>query len=477
MLHAVILTGGSGTRFWPLSREKMPKQLLHILGDQSMLAMTLERAVALVPEERIWAVTTRSQAGEIKLELHTHNFKKVRVLEEPAGRNTAAAIGLAAIRILREDPAGVLAVLPADHHIEQKDRFLDLLRAGQKVAEEGWLVTLGISPTRPETGYGYIKKGRRIDSLELGNPQPDVFQVSRFTEKPDQETAETYLQSGDFFWNSGIFLWRADHIMDEMKRYLPAHYKGLMEIDSLGDPPSDPDRVADIYEGLATISVDYGIMERSDRVAMLPSDVGWSDVGSWAALLEIMEKDPQGNVVKGDVLISDSRNSLLYGRDRLVAAIGLDGVVAVDTPDALLICRANASQNVGKVVEQLRNEGREEALVHREVLKPWGAYKVLDRGETYQLKWLDVLPGERLSLQSHQHRAEHWIVVAGTAAVTVDKRVVDVVSGEHIHIPKGSRHRVENRKSEKLRMIEIQTGDYLGEDDIVRYEDDYGRIS
>jgi mannose-1-phosphate guanylyltransferase/mannose-6-phosphate isomerase len=285
------------------------------------------------------------------------------------------------------------------------------------------------------------------------------------------------LQSGDFFWNSGIFLWRADHIMDEMKRYLPAHYKGLMEIDSLGDPSSDPGRVPDIYEGLATISVDYGIMERSDRVAMLSADVGWSDVGSWAALIEIMEKDPQGNVVKGDVLISDSRNSLLYGQDRLVAAIGLDGLVVVDTPDALLVCRANASQNVRKVVEQLHKEGREEALVHREVLKPWGAYKVLDRGDAYQLKWLDVLPEERLSLQSHKHRAEHWIVVAGTATVTLGERVVDVASGDHIYIPKGSQHRVENRKSEKLRMIEIQTGDYLGEDDIVRYEDDYGRNS
>ena len=477
MLHTVILTGGSGTRFWPLSREKMPKQLLHILGDESMLAMTLNRAMALVPEERIWAVTTRSQAGEIKRELQTHNLGKVQVLEEPAGRNTAAAIGLAAVSILREDPEGVLAVLPADHHIAQKDRFLDLLRAGQKVAEDGWLVTLGISPTRPETGYGYIKKGRRIDSLDLENPQLDVFQVARFTEKPDQKTAETYLQSGDFFWNSGIFLWRAGHFVDEMKRHLPEHHRGLMEIDSFGDSSLDSNRVVDIYEGFAAISVDYGIMEHSDRVAMLPADVGWSDVGSWAAFLEIMEKDPHGNLVRGDVLLLDSRNSLLYGQDRLVAALGLDGLVVVDTPDALLVCRADVSQNVRKVVEQLRKEGREEALVHREVLKPWGAYKVLDRGDAYQLKWLDVLPEERLSLQSHKHRAEHWIVVAGTATVTVNEQVVDVVCGDHIYIPKGSQHRVENRQSEKLRMIEIQTGDYLGEDDIVRYEDDYGRNS
>ena len=477
MFHAVILTGGSGTRFWPLSREKMPKQLLHIIGDRSMLAMTLERAAALVPEDRIWAVTTRSQAGEIKRELFSHALEKVRLLEEPAGRNTAAAIGLAAARILREDPEGVMAVLPADHYIEREDRFLDLLRAGQKVAEEEWLVTLGINPTRPETGYGYIRKGRLIDSLNLGNPELSAFEVARFTEKPDQETAETYLRSGEFFWNSGIFLWRADLFMEEMQRYLPEHYKGLLEIGSLGDPASNPDRVAEIYEEFASISVDYGIMERSDRVAMLPAEIGWNDVGSWAALRQIIERDVNGNVVKGDVLAVDCHNSLLYGQDRLVAALGLDGLVVVDTPDAVLVCPEGASQNVRKIVEQLTEEGRDEALIHREVLKPWGAYKVLDHGEEYQLKWLDVSPGERLSLQSHQHRAEHWIVVAGTATVTVDSQVVDVVCGKHIHIPKGSRHRVENRGTEKLRMIEVQTGDYLGEDDIMRYEDDYGRNS
>ncbi|MCJ7685333.1 MAG: mannose-1-phosphate guanylyltransferase, partial [Desulfobacteraceae bacterium] len=338
MLHAVILAGGSGTRFWPLSREKMPKQLLHILGDRSMLAMTLDRACALVPEERIWIVTTRSQASEIKRELHILHLEKLQVIEEPAGRNTAAAIGLAAVRIHQNDPKGVLAVLPADHHIEKKDRFLELLHAGKRVAETGWLVTLGIIPTRPETGYGYIKKGSRIDSLDLSNLEFDVFKVSRFTEKPDQETAEKYLRSGDFFWNSGIFLWRADQFMDEMKRSLPEHHRGLMEIGSLGDLSSNTDRVEEIYERLTAISVDYGVMEHSDKVAMIPANVGWSDVGSWAALREINEKDLNGNVVKGNVLAVDSRNSLLYGQDRLVAALGLEGLVVVDTPDAVLVC-------------------------------------------------------------------------------------------------------------------------------------------
>ena len=457
MLHAVILAGGSGTRFWPLSREKMPKQLLHILGDRSMLAMTLDRACALVPEERIWIVTTRSQANEIKQELHTLHLKKLQVIEEPAGRNTAAAIGLAAVRIHQNDPKGVMAVLPADHHIEKKDRFLALLHAGKRVAETGWLVTLGIRPTRPETGYGYIRKGSRIDSLGLSNLECDVYKVSRFTEKPDQETAEKYLRSGDFFWNSGIFLWRADQFMDEMKRSLPEHHRGLMKIGSLGDLSSNTDRVEEIYEGLKAISVDYGIMEHSDKVAMIPANVGWSDVGSWAALREINDKDLDGNVVKGNVLAVDSRNSLLYGQDRLVAALGVEGLVVVDTPDAVLVCRDDMSQDVRKIVKQLIDEDRDEAIVHREVLKPWGSYKMMDRGEAYQVGWIDVLPGEQLRLKSHMPRATHWVVVAGTATFTVNDRVSDVFCGEHIRISEGSLSRVENKGTEKLRMIEIQT--------------------
>jgi len=457
MLHAVILAGGSGTRFWPLSREKMPKQLLHILGDRSMLAMTLDRACALVPEERIWIVTTRSQANEIKQELHTLHLKKLQVIEEPAGRNTAAAIGLAAVKILQNDPKSVLAVLPADHHIDKKNRFLELLEAGKNVAKTGWLVTLGISPTRPETGYGYIWKGRPIDTVDINNFGFDVFKVIRFTEKPDQETAEKYLRSGEFFWNSGIFLWRADQFMDEMKRSLPEHHRGLMEIGSLDVLSSHTDRVEEVYKGLTAISVDYGIMEHSDKVAMIPANIGWSDVGSWAALREINEKDLNGNVIKGNVLAVDSRNSLLYGQDRLVAALGVEGLVVVDTPDAVLVCRDDMSQDVRKIVKQLIDEDRDEAIVHREVLKPWGSYKMMDRGEAYQVGWIDVLPGEQLRLKSHMPRATHWVVVAGTATLTVNDRVSDVFCGEHIRVSEGSLSRVENKGTEKLRMIEIQT--------------------
>ena len=457
MLHVVILAGGSGTRFWPLSREKMPKQLLNILGDRSMLAMTLDRACALVPEERIWIVTTRSQSNEIRRELHALHLNKFQLIEEPAGRNTAAAIGLAAVKILHKDPKGVLAVLPADHHIDKENRFLELVEAGRNVAETGWLVTLGISPTRPETGYGYIWKGRPIENtLDINNLGVDVFKVIQFTEKPDQETAEKYLRSREFFWNSGIFLWRADQFMDEMKRSLPEHYRGLMEIGSLDDLSSHKDRIEKVYKELTAISVDYGIMEHSDKVAMIPADIGWSDVGSWAALREINEKDLDGNVIKGNVLALDSRDSLLYGQDRLVAALGVDGLVVVDTPDAVLVCRDDMSQDVRKIVKQLIDEDRDEAIVHRQVLKPWGAYKMMDRGDDYQLRWIDVLPGEQLSLESHMPGVTHWVVVAGTATLTVNNQVSDVFRGEHIRVSEDSLSRVENKGSEKLRMIEIQ---------------------
>ena len=364
MIHAVILVGGSGTRFWPLSREKMPKQLLRILGDRSMLAITVDRALAMVPENRIWAVTTVSQAGLIKRELDIRGFEGVRVIEEPAGRNTAPAIGLAAMRILREDADGILAVMPADHHIQQPGSFVDILRSGEMLADKGYLVTLGIKPMRAETGYGYLCKGSRLDAPDMGDSSLAAYRVARFTEKPDEKTAEAYLHSGEYFWNSGIFMWRADRFVEAMKRYLPGHYEGLMEIDGLGVPPADPGRMQEIYAGFQPISVDYGIMEHAGRVAMIPADVGWSDVGSWASLREILDKDADGNVLVGDVLALECRDSIVYGRDRLVAVLGLEGLVVVDTPDALLICREDQSQHVRRIVERLREKGRAEAVTH-----------------------------------------------------------------------------------------------------------------
>jgi mannose-1-phosphate guanylyltransferase/mannose-6-phosphate isomerase len=455
----------------------MPKQLLRIVGDRSMLALTLQRATTLVPEDRVWVVTTRSQAGEIRRELDSTGLARIRVIEEPAGKNTAAAIGLAAVHVLAEDPQSVLAVFPADHHIRDAERFGDLIRKAVEVASQGGLVTLGIEPTRPETGYGYIQRGAPLEGGPSEGARADAFQVVRFTEKPNREKAEAYVGSGDYYWNSGIFIWSADRFVEEMARHLPGHHKGLSEISRLlEDGTGSSDRIEEIYGSLESISVDYGIMERGDRVVVIPAAMGWSDVGSWETVRELLDKDENGNVLQGDVLALDTRDCLVRSEERLVATLGVEGLVVVDTTDALLVCNEARSQEVRAIAERLRDEDRAEAKIHRKVQKPWGAYKVLDSGETYQVKWLDVIPGARLSYQSHEHRSEHWAVVMGTATVTLDDEIIQVPCGEHIYIPVRSKHRLENRGEVLLRVVEVQSGDYLGEDDIVRLEDDYGRI-
>ena len=466
-IHAVILAGGSGTRFWPLSREKMPKQFLAILGDRSMLALTIDRACALTAAERIWIVTVRSQRGEVERELLDLGLqKKVKVLEEPAGKNTAAAIGLAAVHILRDNPEGMMAVFPSDHHIGDPSAFLKILRFGCEAARRDWMITLGIRPNHPETGYGYIEKG---EPLDFKKSEREIFSAARFTEKPNRATAEDYLASGRFLWNAGIFIWRASRFMAEMKIHLPDHFEKLSQIGKR------PDQLDALYAAFEAISVDYGILERSDRVAVIPTDVGWSDVGSWAALYDLLAKDKNLNALSGDVIAVDSRNSLIRSEERLLATVGIDDLVVIETTDAVLVCRKDRSQEVRAIAQKLLNAGRPEAVIRPLVLKPWGAYKSLDQGAGYQVKWLDVRPGQRLSLQSHQQRSEHWTVVSGKATITVDDRTFEVPAGEDVFIPRGSKHRVANRSGEMLRIIEVQTGSYLGEDDIVRYEDDYGR--
>ncbi|MBI5427195.1 MAG: mannose-1-phosphate guanylyltransferase/mannose-6-phosphate isomerase [Nitrospinae bacterium] len=475
-MYAVILAGGSGTRFWPKSRELFPKQLITIAGAKTMLQNTVERILPLVPIENIFVVTNELHAVETCKQLAEYGFNPDRLIAEPAGRNTAPAIGLAAKILSRKTPEAVMGVFPADHVVEDGDSFLNALREAESVALRGYLVTIGIKPTRPETGYGYIKKGPPLDN------GGGSFQVERFVEKPDLPSAQRFLEHNGYFWNSGVFLWKVSTILEEIKLRLPeldaclktlastvAESQGKYSYRVLGAKGKE------IYNSIASISVDYGIMEKSQRVALVPASVRWSDVGSWSALEEVSAKDASGNVFSSNVVSLDCSGSIVQGNDRLIAAVGIKNIVVVDTPDALLVCEKNRSQDVRRLVEKMNEERRPETKVHATVLKPWGSYTVLEKRENYLLKRIEVLPGEKLSLQSHRRRSEHWLVVSGAAEVELDGRKIPLARHQSLDIPQGSKHRLCNPGDAPLTIIETQIGETLEEDDIVRYEDLYGR--
>jgi mannose-1-phosphate guanylyltransferase/mannose-6-phosphate isomerase len=454
----------------------MPKQLLHILGNRSMLACTLDRAMNLVPEDRVWIVTTAQQSVAIRRELQFLGMNRVRVIEEPGGRNTAAAIGLAAVHVMALNPAAVMAILPADHHVARPERLGDVILSAIGMAEDDWLVTVGIPPTKPETGYGYIHRGHSLSRTGASPLETEAYAVERFVEKPDRGTAEQYLASGEYYWNGGIFVWTVRRYMEELERHLPAHRRALDRIATmLSGARPDAREIGNLYNGMESVSVDYGIMEHAERVAVIPADMGWSDVGSWESLREVLSKDSDGNVIRGDVIADRTRNSLIHAGQRLVAVLGMEGIVVVETADAVLVCPEARSQDIKRIVEQLRAKDRPEARIHTEVHEPWGTCRVLDRGERYLVKCLDVRTGACLSCQSHEFRSEHWTVVQGTATVTLDGRVLQIHPGENLLIMARQKHRLENQGGETLRVIEVQTGSHLGEDDIVRYQDDCRR--
>ena len=463
-MYAIILAGGSGTRLWPLSRELFPKQYLGLLNDQqSLFQTTVERVLTIVPEERTIVVTHVDQAAEIKRQLSLSGRTAIRLLEEPEARNTAAAIGLAAWQLLHEaGPDAVMAVLPSDHLIPDSKEFGALLRAGEAAALAYGLVTFGLRPTCPETGYGYICAG---ESLEHG-----AYSVEKFVEKPDLETAQRYLADSRYLWNSGMFVFRVGALVEQYRQLLPAMHATLEQIDyaNLGDLEAT-------YRTLEKTSIDYGILERAAGVAVIPTAINWSDLGSWEAYYQVSLRDENENYLKGRVLTIGTEGTLIYSTSRLVGAVGLKDLVIVDTDDALLVCNRHQTQDVKKIVDQLTAEEAAEAREHRTVYRPWGSYTSLEMSETYQVKRINVNPGARLSLQSHRHRAENWVVVSGEALVTVDDQQIIVKKGESIFVPQGARHRMENTRKEPLVIIEVQNGDYLGEDDIIRYEDDYGR--
>jgi mannose-1-phosphate guanylyltransferase/mannose-6-phosphate isomerase len=475
-IHAIILAGGSGTRFWPLSRETCPKQMLQIVGEDTLLRQTIKRVNGFILPENIWIVTTEDKAQDLKFHIDSLGplAKKIQFIKEPLGRNTAPAIGLAALYLNRLSTDSIMIVMPSDHAIPDTEKFLSGLNLAIQGADKNHLVTFGIKPSRPETGYGYIKTGNKsINNLN------GLLKVERFVEKPDLQTAMSYLSNDNYFWNSGIFVWKTSKILSEIETHLPSLYKTLKEIEVILFEPNKPESRSALcamrYAEIDPISIDYGIMERSSDVLMVPATFQWSDLGSWTALDEVIEKNDSGNILKGNTIDIGSQNSIVFSGERLIATIGLKDMVVVDTPDATLITPKEKVQEVRKIVEILKQNGREEHLIHRTVERPWGSYTVLEKGQGYKIKRVSLNPGAKLSLQLHRKRSEHWVVVSGTARVMKENDTYLVHTNESTYIPVNIKHRLENPGEVLLQIIEVQNGEYLEEDDIERFSDDYGR--
>lgn len=468
MLFPIIMAGGSGSRLWPLSRQLNPKQFLPLAdADFSMLQATIQRLDGLgaALPRLICNEQHRFLAAE---QLRLLGLEKAGILLEPVGRNTAPAIALAALQACSEAEDPILLVLAADHLIKDVEAFQACIQTAVPLAQDGKLVTFGIVPTHAETGYGYIEQG--ID-VGIGG-----FKVSRFVEKPDLVTAQEYLANGSYFWNSGMFMFRASRYLEELETYRPDILAACRAALAGGSQDLHFTRVDEAaFAACPDDSVDYAVMEKTADAVMVPLDAGWSDIGSWTALWDVSDKDQQGNVFKGDVLNQQSRNTYVHADSRLVATVGLDDLVIVETKDAVLVAHKDHVQDVKKIVEQLKNGSRTEHINHREVYRPWGVYDSVDNGHRYQVKRITVKPGAKLSVQMHHHRAEHWIVVSGTARVTNGEKTYLVCENESTYIPIGQIHALENPGVIPLELIEVQSGSYLGEDDIVRFEDKYGR--
>lgn len=479
-LYACVLAGGSGQRFWPLSRELNPKQLLSMFGTESLIAQAVHRiaplaggggSVLIVTNERLFDELRNHLTAQPDPELH-----HVRYLKEPIARNTAPAIALAAATLLAEDPDAVMAVLPSDHLLENGDAWKECIESGVGLANADYLVTIGIRPTRAETGYGYIKAAEPLESFSVGEAIP--YRAERFVEKPDAETAASYVESGEYFWNAGIFVMRADALLEELQRATEEGARIAEVVRTIAQLPADERTGRDAFElfsALPAVSIDYAVMELSTRVAVIPAALDWSDVGSLLALEQIAAPDAEGNVRVGRGVDIDTHDSVVYSSDRLVATVGLEDMLVVDTSDATLVLPKSRAQDVRQVFDALKAIGAEEIAQPRISLRPWGNWTTLLKSPSYHIKLLDMHPGCKLSLQRHHHRSEHWIVVSGTAHVTRGDGQVRVGVNESAFIPAGTVHRLENRGAAPLRVIEVQVGEYLGEDDIERLSDDWSR--
>jgi len=469
-LHPVILSGGSGTRLWPLSRAALPKQLLPLASENSLLQDTVSRLTGMPEIAAPLMICNVEHRFMIAEQMRQIGSMPRAIVLEPVGRNTAPAIAVAALMLSKEDPDALMLVLPADHLIGDVDAFHAAIRTAAEAAKKGHLTTFGIVATTPETGYGYIRRG-----APLAEPV-GAYQVSAFVEKPDQATAAQYVESGDYFWNSGMFLFRAADYLNELQTLRPdileasraALDAATLDLDFVRLDPA-------AFEACPSESVDYAVMEQTHCAAVVPADMAWNDIGTWSALWNVAEKDAYGNATRGDVMLEDARNNFVRAETRMVAMLGVSDLVVVETADVVLVAQKDQVQEVKKLVERLKAEKRCEHLVHKQVYRPWGWYEGIDKGERFQVKRIMVKPGEKLSLQMHHHRAEHWIVVSGTANVTCGDVVKLLTENQSTYIPLGTLHRLENPGKVDLHIIEVQSGTYLGEDDIVRFEDIYKR--
>ena len=475
MLTPLILSGGSGTRLWPLSREMYPKQLLPLIGKHTMLQETAARVSGLPDLAAPIVVCNESHRFMVAEQMRQYGTSPQAIILEPVGRNTAPAVAVAALVALDrarkskggDDSDPILLVLPADHVIRDVEAFQSAVIAGRTAAESGKLVTFGVVPDRAETGYGYIRRAQG---------DGPTYPVQQFVEKPDAATAQTYVESGEYYWNSGMFMFRARVYLAELKLHAPAMLSACEDAVAAATRDLDFTRLpAEEFGACPSDSIDYAVMEKTDSAVVVPFDAGWSDVGSWSALQDALPRDDKGNVTTGDVLLEDSSGCYLHSTSRLIGAVGLKDHVVVETKDAVLVAPRDRVQDVKALVTRLKAQGRYESALHREVFRPWGSYDSIDHGDRFQVKRLVVKPGATMSLQLHHHRAEHWIVVSGTAQITRGEETFLLGENESTYIPVGTKHRIANPGKVMLHLIEVQSGSYLGEDDIVRFEDVYGR--
>lgn len=461
----LILAGGSGARLWPMSRELYPKQLLKLNSKNSLFQNTFLRLQKLTSPEHIITITNTKHAGDIKMQLGQLGDISVNVLSEPTAKNTAPAIAMGVDYCLKSFSDAVFLVMPSDHLILDDEQFISTVKKGYELAKDGNIVTFGIKPAFADTGYGYIKAEKSLTE--------SAFKVDEFKEKPDEKTAQEYVNSKIYYWNSGIFMFSGSVILQEFEKYCPEISTAMAGLEYL---ENNEGVTFESFDKMPSISIDYAVMEKSDKIALLPLESDWNDLGSWQSIYDISQKDEAQNVVSGQIINVDSKNSLIYSNSKCIAAVGLDNIVLVETEDAILACDKNRTQDVKKVFDELKKQGSDLTMIHKTVFRPWGFYTCIEGGEGYLIKKIQVNPKQKLSIQMHNHRSEHWVVISGRAKVVLENNEYMLDSGQSIDIPLKAKHSLQNPYDEPLSIIEVQKGDYISEEDIIRFEDIYGRV-